>query len=93
MSRRNHRRHSAHCVDDDLLRLMQETEQFAGTEPSAQAFERLALILTRPGKRIARTRLEHLLSRDEADPDDIDAVVNATLYQFYQSISRHKARL
>jgi DNA-directed RNA polymerase specialized sigma24 family protein len=77
-------------MDESLVSLMQEMEQFFGTELGTQAFERLALILTRPGMRIARARLEDLLPRSAVDPDDITEIVNAALFQFYQSIGRHK---
>lgn len=92
MSKRRHRGQPAADMDESLVRLMQEIEQFFGTESGIRAFERLALILTRPGMRIARARLEALLPRGAVDPDDISEIVNAALFHFYQSIGRAQAR-
>ncbi|HEX6372044.1 MAG TPA: hypothetical protein VF006_24175 [Longimicrobium sp.] len=78
-------------MDESLVSLMQEMEQFFGTEQGTQAFERLALILTRPGMRIARARLEDFLPRGAVDPDDISEIVYAALFEFYRSIGRYKA--
>lgn len=91
MSKRSRRHQPAVDIDESLAGLMRDMEQFFGTEAGTRAFERLALILTRPGLRIARARLESLRPREEVDPGDITEIVNAALFQFYQSMGRAHA--
>lgn len=77
-------------LDRELIPLILEAVLFAGTERGIRAFERLAIILTRPIKRIVRDRLEKYLPREEINQDDIDQIANDVLLRFYVSMPEYR---
>lgn len=77
-------------LDRELIPLILEAVLFAETERGKRAFERLAFILTRPIKRIARARLEMYLAGQAINQDDIDQIANDALFRFYLSLPRYR---
>jgi RNA polymerase sigma factor (sigma-70 family) len=77
-------------LDRKLISLILEHLLFAKTERGIRAFEQLAIILTRPIKRIAWARLEKYLPREEINQDDIDQIANDTLLRLYRSLPQYR---
>jgi RNA polymerase sigma factor (sigma-70 family) len=77
-------------LDREIFSLIMVVLLNAGTRKGMQAFERLAIILTRPIKRIVRTKLELYLPREEINSSDLDAIANEALLRFYLALPRFK---
>ncbi|HEX6370494.1 MAG TPA: RNA polymerase sigma factor [Longimicrobium sp.] len=77
-------------LDRELIPLILQVVLFAETARGIQAFERLAIILTRPVKRIARASLEAYLPPEEINQDDIDEIANEALFRVYRAIPGYR---
>lgn len=78
------------ALERDLGVLMVQAQQHFGTARGTRAYERIVAILTRPGMRIARCKLEDLLSRGEVNSDDVNDIVYSAHFQVYQTLDRYK---
>jgi RNA polymerase sigma factor (sigma-70 family) len=76
-------------LERDLGVLMVQARQHFGTERGTRAYERIVAILTRPGMRVARGKLEDLLSRGEVNSDDVNEIVYSAHFQLYQMLDRY----
>ncbi|HEX6372047.1 MAG TPA: hypothetical protein VF006_24190, partial [Longimicrobium sp.] len=77
-------------LERDLGVLMVQAQQHFNTERGMRAYERIVAILTRPGMRIARGKLEDLLSRGEVNSDDVNEIVYSAHFQLYQTLDRYQ---
>ena len=80
--------HTQGQLDHVLSGMAVEAGKHPHPERARRSFERLANILTRPGQRIARARLEEILPRDQVGPDEINAVVSMAMYELYRKLCR-----
>lgn len=79
-------------INEALLLILSEALLYAGTERGRLAFERLTHILTRPAWRIARTKLETVLPRDQVRDELIDDLVNVSMQRLYVKLSYYEPR-
>ena len=77
-------------LERDLGVLMVQAREHFDTERGMRAYERIVAILTRPGMRLARGKLEDLRSRGEVNSDDVNEIVYSAHFQLYQTLDRYK---
>jgi RNA polymerase sigma factor (sigma-70 family) len=75
-------------LEHDLSVLVAEA-QHVGTERGVRAYERLVAVLTRPGMRIARGKLNDLGFHGEANLDDLNEIVYNAHFQLYRMLDRY----
>jgi DNA-directed RNA polymerase specialized sigma24 family protein len=78
-------------LETGLQRIVEDAQTHFDSERGERAFERLALILSRPAMRIARDKLTDLLGPDAVDPDDARDVASLSLFALYRRLPHFRA--
>jgi RNA polymerase sigma factor (sigma-70 family) len=77
-------------LERDLGVLIGQAREHFDTPRGTHAYERIVTILTRPGMRVARGKLEDLLPRGEVNSDDVNEIVFSAHFQLYQMLDRYQ---